>query len=315
MPRPDAEPIASLQNPQVRLARALLEAQGRRRQGAFMVEGLRLVEAASDASAPQLVLHTPAFGRHDPRERRLLQRLRAAGAAVRLVTEQVLAYVTDTVTPQGIVAVVPLPGAAGSARPAAGRNGAALAPTTGGQLALILDGVNDPGNAGTLLRSAAAAGVTQVIAPRGTVDLYAPKVVRAGAGAHFSVTLLPGLSWDDVRGLLPASGQVLLADAGAPTPYWEVDWTRAAALIVSNEAHGPSAAARALATGTVAIPIHHVESLNAGVAGSVILFEAVRQRTCREQVTSTPDAGHRAAQHHPKSDAGTASPGTQTERK
>jgi TrmH family RNA methyltransferase len=283
MTRPDAEPITSLQHPQVRLAHALLEPAGRRRHGAFLVEGLRLVEAASAASAPELVLHTQALGRHDARERAVLQRLRAAGATIRLVTDQVLAHVTDTVTPQGIAAVMPLPGGSRAAVRAAERNGVSHVQQGSGApvgLSLILDAVNDPGNAGTLLRSAAAAGVAQVLAPRGTVDLYSPKVVRAGAGAHFLLALRAGLTWEQVPDLLPRPCQVLLADAGAPTPYWEVDWVRPSALIVSNEARGASEAARALATGTVAIPMHRdVESLNAGVAGSIILFEAVRQRT------------------------------------
>src|SRR5579883_2827908 len=109
MKRLDGEPISSLENPHVRLARSLLEPAGRRRQRAFLVEGVRLVEAAAAAARPRLVLHTPDLGRRDARARRLLQQLRRNGADVRAATERVLAHVTDTVTPQGIVAIVPLP--------------------------------------------------------------------------------------------------------------------------------------------------------------------------------------------------------------
>jgi TrmH family RNA methyltransferase len=157
----------------------------------------------------------------------------------------------------------------------------------------VLDAIGDPGNAGTLLRSAAAAGVTRVLATTGTVDCYAPKVVRAGAGAHFCLPLLADCSWELVRQTLPAPCQVLLADARAATAYWDVDWTRPSALIVSNEAHGASAAARALAAAAIAIPMRRTESLNVAVAGSIILFEALRQRAGRWPVASGQwPAGH-----------------------
>jgi TrmH family RNA methyltransferase len=295
MARPDAEPLTSLEHPQVKLARSLHEQRGRRRHGAFLVEGLRLVEAATQRLAPQLVFHTPSFGHTTVRaaagrERALLHRLRQAGVLVRPVSERVLQHIADTATPQGIVAVLALPadqgsGAAaqpagdpapGQARPLPVAPGA-RAPAAGGPLDLVLDAVTDPGNAGTLLRSAVAAGVWRVLCAPGTVDVYAPKVVRAGAGAHFHVRLVAA-SWDEIAGALRGQA-VYLADAAGARPYWDVAWTQPAALVVSNEAHGASAAARQLAAGTVAIPMAGgVESLNAGVAGSVILFEARRQR-------------------------------------
>ncbi|MDQ3699545.1 MAG: RNA methyltransferase, partial [Chloroflexota bacterium] len=261
MVRSSDEPISSPDNPQVRLARSLLDASGRRRQRAFLVEGLRLMEAAAEVAVPRLVLYAPPFGQRDARERRLLRTLQRATCPVRPVTRSVLAWVTDTVAPQGIVAVMPFLGA----RPV-GAGGPALV--------LILDSVGDPGNAGTLLRTAAGAGVTSVVATKGTVDLYAPKVVRAGAGAHFLLDVHTDLEWDTLPGWLPTSCQVLLADAGAATPYWGVDWTGPSALVVSSEAHGASAGARAGISGGVSIPSHRVESLNVAVAGSIILFEA-----------------------------------------
>lgn len=272
MKRLDGEPISSLENPQVRLARSLLEPAGRRRQRAFLVEGVRLVEAAAAAARPRLVLHTPALGRRDARARRLLQQLRRNGADVRAATERVLAHVTDTVTPQGIVAIVPLP-------PEEEQEAALHQATAGGSwLLLILDAIGDPGNAGTLLRTAAGAGASAVIATHGTVDLYAPKVVRAAAGAHFSLALAAGWSWERLRAWLPAGSRLWAADARGATRYWEVDWLAPSALVIGNEAHGVSEQARALAAGTVSIPLVHGESLNAAIAGSIMLFEAVRQR-------------------------------------
>ncbi|HEV2123599.1 MAG TPA: RNA methyltransferase [Chloroflexota bacterium] len=291
MSRPDVErePITGLENSQVKLVRSLHDAAGRRRHSAFLVEGLRLVESAVASGTPILALHAPEFGRVDGRERALVRRLQEAGAALRPVSARVLQHVTDTVNPQGIVAVMPLPssGKQDGSEGAVASRGWASTPEDdkSAPLALILDEVNDPGNAGTLLRSAAAAGVRCLLASRGTVDLFSPKVVRAGAGAHFALSISTGLSWGDLGQEVrrQAIEHVLLADVGGESPYWEADWTASTALIVSNEARGATAAARALASATVSIPMRHMESLNVGVAGSVILFEALRQRTtqCR----------------------------------
>jgi len=270
------EPISSTDNPQVRLARSLHEPSGRRKHAAFLVEGLRLVEAAVEAGAPQLVFHSVAFGLVDGRERALLRRLAGSGAGVRAVTDRVLQHVSDTVTPQGIVAVMSLPGLEPT------RQRAALEARRVVGLDLILDGVSDPGNAGTLLRSAAAAGVGRIFCVPGTVDVYGPKVVRAGAGAHFQLSLVTGADadWRAIQGATPACAGVYLAEARGSLPYWEVDWTRPSVLIVGSEAHGASEAARQLAATTITIPMAgDVESLNAAVAGSIILFEALRQRS------------------------------------
>jgi TrmH family RNA methyltransferase len=235
-----------------------------------------LVEAAAEAAAPSLVLHRPGFGWTDERERALLRSVRGSGAQVREVSERVLEHVADTVTPQGIVAVMPLP-----------ESDAALAGPAGEGLILVLDGVGDPGNAGTLLRSAVGAGVDRVWCVKGTVDVFSPKVVRAGTGAHFHYALATDLSWGTIRAHLPPGRAVLVADAAAEQRYWEVDWTQPSVLVLSSEAHGVSDEARTLATGAISIPITHIESLNVGVAGSVILFEAQRQRLTMNQELST----------------------------
>lgn len=269
MQTPSDEQISSTANPQVKLAHALQEHGGRRRHGAFLVEGLRLVETASAAVAPRLVFHTAAFLRGGTRERALIRRLRAAGILVRLATDSVLEHLAGTVHPQGIVAVLPMPGLDGWRPPIT---------ASGVPLILVLDGITDPGNAGTLLRSAAAAGASGVIAAPGTTDLFAPKVVRAAAGAHFSLALATVEEWDRLDRHVPAGCRHILANAAAERPYWRLNLTVPVALIVSSEAHGASTGARAFATETAAIPIDNVESLNAAVAGSILLFEAVRQR-------------------------------------
>jgi TrmH family RNA methyltransferase len=192
----------------------------------------------------------------------LHQRCRTLGVPALHVSAEILASLSDTVTPQGIVAVVPFPAPARPAAPG---------------VAVVTDGLRDPGNLGTLLRSAAAAGAERVLLGPGTADPYNAKVLRGAMGAHFR---LPpeSLSWPEVAEAL-RDRPVWLADARGEARYDQVDWARPCGLIIGGEAEGASAEAAALATGRVAIPLaREVESLNAAVAASILLFEAARQR-------------------------------------
>jgi RNA methyltransferase, TrmH family len=145
-------------------------------------------------------------------------------------------------------------------------------------LILILDSIRDPGNLGTILRTAAAAGVAGVWLGPGCVDAYNPKVVRSSMGALLRLPLAGG-SWPEIA----ASAEkltVYLAAADGERVYTAVDWTEPAALIIGSEASGAGRQAHQLAHERISIPIkRHTESLNAAVAGAVILFEAVRQRS------------------------------------
>lgn len=144
----------------------------------------------------------------------------------------------------------------------------------------MLDGIQDPGNVGTLLRSAEAAGVGLVLCGPGSADAYSPKVLRAAMGAHFNLPLRADLDWDEIGAELAASAPIYAAAAGASMPYYAADWKQPAALIIGSEARGVGPEGLALATHQISIPMAgRAESLNAGVAGSIILFEALRQRT------------------------------------
>ena len=143
----------------------------------------------------------------------------------------------------------------------------------------MLDAVQDPGNVGTLLRSAEAVDVAEVICTRGTADVYSPKVVRAAMGAHFSLPLTVDVEASELGDALGALDNIYATVADAAMPYYAADWRQPSALIVGNEANGIGEAALALATKQIAIPmLGRAESLNAAVAGSVVLFEALRQR-------------------------------------
>lgn len=191
----------------------------------------------------------------------------AAGGRTIVVTERVLRAMTDTENPQGVVAV--------AARP---RNDL-RAVVDRATLILVLAGVRDPGNAGTLLRSAMAAGADAVVFTGESVDPFGPKTVRASAGAIARLSIVEEPDLDAVvHGLHGAGLTVLATDASGPAAY-ELDLAAPVAFVLGNEAWGlPPGAADAM-DGRIGIPMPGpVESLNVGIAGSLLLFEALRQR-------------------------------------
>ncbi len=255
--------ITSASNPRIKLARKLSRRRAREQAGLCLLEGSRLVMDAWSAGVRFDAVFITQYLLDQPEPSPLFSALEGAGVPLLLVSEALLAEISDTTTPQGIVALSHLP-----ERP--------VPPDP--WLVLVLDGVGDPGNAGTLLRSAVAAGVELVIFGPGTVDPFGPKVLRAGMGAQFRVAIVVAVTWDEVESALSGDRICYVADAQAPLRYDQVDWNQPAALVIGSEAQGPSQAALATAT-SIAIPIvSGVESLNAGMAGSVILFEAARQR-------------------------------------
>lgn len=272
--------IDSPANPTVKSLRALAGGPRQRREaGLFLVEGVRVVTDALDAGhIPQVVLYDPDALSKTERGRSLARRMaslsRSEQGRVFEATPRALAAASDTQHPQGVIAAFPLPV---WPKPSPGDNPA---------LALICDDVQDPGNLGTILRSAEASGVTAVWLTERCVDLYSPKVVRAGMGAHFRLPCFPEASWGDIEAGLRALGVepdgVYAADADAPLTYDQPEWSAPCALIVSNEAHGLGEEARTFATGgggLISIPmVGGTESLNAAIATAVILFEAARQR-------------------------------------
>jgi len=236
---------------------------GRREQRAFLIEGTRLVAEAVAASWPLLaVLYDPKKAALDSRLDQLVRQIPNATPA----SPRAIKQASETVSPQGIVAAAEIPPPA--------RQVDLEEP-----IVLIMDGLADPGNAGTLLRSALAAGVKTVLVSKGSVDIFSPKVVRSGMGAHFRLKLGVEYTWQELKQILGKTRPVVVAEAGSDLQYYRYNWHRPAALVVGGEAHGPSPEALRLASARISIPLEGgVESLNAAVAGSVILFEAKRQR-------------------------------------
>lgn len=255
--------ITSTRNPKIQHVRAL-QGRGRTRQAAqsFVVEGLRLVEEAVGAGwDAELVLHSGELNR---RGQALLQAFQERGTAIEAVSPHVMEAASDTQTPQGILAVMrtrslPLPVKL--------------------NYAFIPDGVRDPGNLGSMLRSAAAAGVEAVLLPPGSVDPFSPKVLRAGMGAHFRLPVL-SLGWEQITKLVRRHQlHVYLAAARQGMPHTQADFRRPLALLIGGEAEGASTEGQQLADDWVQITMPGgAESLNAAVAAAILLFEVVRRR-------------------------------------
>lgn len=148
-------------------------------------------------------------------------------------------------------------------------------------LMLICDEVRDPGNVGTLMRSAAGAGVEVVALTDGSADAWGVKALRAGMGAQLRLCVLSGVDWEMLSKYVTEGGICVHVASAAENAvcYTDVDWTKPSALVIGSEADGPSASAVSVASSVVQIPMDGgVESLNAAMAGSVMLFEARRQR-------------------------------------
>jgi TrmH family RNA methyltransferase len=266
-----ATPVLGGRHPEVKRLRALLrDAALRRAEGVVVLEGPRVVENALDRRIPLGALYLGP--KADVAFAPLVARALHAGARVVELRDTVVERVATTRTPQPVLATAPRP------------RSLSLADLTGPGPVLVLVGVADPGNAGTLLRSAEASGASGVVSCGGSVDVFAPKVVRASAGSVFGVRVVEA---DDPVAVLDALGAqrrcFATAAAGGTAPA-DADLAAPVAIVLGNEARGLPDAVASRVDGTLTIPMAgEVESLNVAVAGSVLLFEAARQRSERSE--------------------------------
>jgi TrmH family RNA methyltransferase len=250
----------------VRRLRALLrDARARAAEHAFVVEGPRAIGAALDRGGTLEALYCSTGS--DVAFAALVARAEAAGVPVEQLKEGVLERLGTTVTPQPVLAVAPT-------------RHASFDDLAGDGLVVVGVALGDPGNVGTLLRSAEASGASGIVLSAGSVDAYNPKVVRASAGAIFGIPLIEGCAAVEA---LDALGQQarrrLAADARAGIPYHQADLGARAAIVLGNEAHGVPGELEAHLDGRVCVPMHGpAESLNVAMAGTVLCFEAARQR-------------------------------------
>ncbi len=246
-----------------KILRALSRRKGRERHGLFLAEGPNLLRELADSGLEvELVLHTEEFSPDGdgPEEgaRGVLARLAAGGVELRRVDEATLSEFADTVTPQGVLAAVRAPAPDPEDLPAGG--------------VLVLDAVQDPGNFGTLARTAEAMGMSAVLALSGTVDPWNPKAVRAAAGSTFRVPVFRA-DWARARRRLrDLDAEVWAADPLGEPVYGGARAPERLALVLGNEGSGVSAEVLEDAGRRVRVPTAGaVESLNVAVAGALLV--------------------------------------------
>ncbi len=252
--------ITSTSNPTIKHVRRLLtDRRYRHKQKAYIVEGSRwLYELKDYASCQKQILATQSWLDSNDNQR-ILESL---GSGVTLVTDRVMSHISESVTPPGVLAELRF-------------IEATLPPTP--SLLLILDGITNPGNLGSIIRSASAAGADGILLAPGCVDVYNPKVVQGSMGALLKVPFILA-NWEKIRRLTEGM-EIWLATMDAELSYSDVNWKLSSVIIIGGEAKGYGAKAKNLAKGSIRIPMYRVtESLNAATAASVIIFEAARQR-------------------------------------
>jgi TrmH family RNA methyltransferase len=261
--------IGSAQNPHVAAARSLLTRRGRVAASAFLVEGPHAVGEvlAGDHEVRELFVTDAAADR----EVELMRAAATRRIAVRVVSEKVLARLGDTVAPQGLIAVVALPAA---------DLDSVLA--TSPRLLVVLDSVADPGNAGTVIRTADAIGADAVILTQGSVDVYGGKVVRAAAGSLLHLPVVPGVDAEATVAQLKAAGVAVLATAttgeDSLDDLMETDvLAQPTAWLLGNEAHGLPPGLLDAADRRVRVPLRgRAESLNLAATAAICLHATSR---------------------------------------
>ncbi|MGK7903905.1 MAG: TrmH family RNA methyltransferase [Hormoscilla sp.] len=254
--------LTSLKNPLVKQIRKLHQAKGRREQQLFLLEGTHLLEVACTVDYPLVtVLCTPAWlAGHGPLWENACRRCQR----MELVSPEVMQAIATTVHPDGVVA---------TAQPRS------QWPALPRRLGLALETVQDPGNLGTMMRTAVAAGAEGLWLSADSVDIYHPKLLRASAGEWFRlpVAVSPDLK-DLVHSCQQQGIQVVATSPLADNIYWEIDLSCPTLILLGNEGAGLSPGLAAKADRQVKIPLANgVESLNVAIAAALVLYEAQRQ--------------------------------------
>ena len=270
-----AQGPASVTHPAVRDARRLRRGRGRTEAGRLLVEGPNAVDEAL-----HLLERVFVAAECSARVEATLGRCEAAGVRAMVVTDRALDALTDARTPQGIVGVAVWPRAT-------------LASVVGASLLVVLDGVADPGNLGTAVRTADAAGADAVVLTSGSVDPTNAKVVRASAGSVFHLPVVDDVDPDDLASHCREAGmRMVAAAADAARRYDDVSWTGPTAIVFGNEAHGLSTKMVHHVAASVSVPIRrparlgyrgHAESLNLATTVAVVVYEIARQRGRRHR--------------------------------
>lgn len=260
--------LTSLQNPTVKQLRKLQQPKERKKQALLLLEGTNLVEAACEVSYPlQVLCYTESWQQRYPK---IYRAAIAQATQIELVTPDVLKSIASTVTPDGVIATAPK------------RNvweSLSSAPPDNASLGVMLETLQDPGNLGAIIRTAAAAGCEGIWLSPDSVDLGHPKVLRASAGQWFRQPMATVDIAEKVQQLKTKGVQIVATTASAELDYWQLDLIQPTVFLMGNEGGGLSAQLMDCASATVKIPVMpEVESLNVAISTALLLYEANRQR-------------------------------------
>ena len=257
--------VTGLQNPVVKAAAELKQKKYRTQNGLYLAEGLRTAEEAVAYKAVETLFYVAT---DDERTMRLLEDAAAQNIKLVCVSENVMKKIADTETPQGIIAVCKM------------RQPKLENLLASGKMLLVLDRVGDPGNIGTMLRTADAAGIGGLVLLKGCADIYAPKTVRSSMGSLFHIPVLSGVSKQEFVSAAKKAGYDLLVTCldGADNLY-KADLSGRIAFVMGNEAGGVSETLLEKADKRVYIPMAgRAESLNVAMAAGIVMFEALRRK-------------------------------------
>lgn len=257
--------LTSLQNPLVKQIRKLHRSKERRERQIFLLEGTHLLEEACAVDYPlETVCCTPQW---QERHQQLWEQACNRCQRAEVVSEEVVKAIATTIQPDGVIATAP-------------RMSRQMSPLPVTGLGLILETVQDPGNLGTMIRTATAAGADWLCVSEDSVDLDNPKVLRASAGQWFRLPMRVSSDLTaDICQCRERGMQVVATVPSATLTYWEVDLRRPTLILLGNEGAGLSSDLVSLAQVQVTIPLSlGVESLNVAVAAALMLYEVQRQK-------------------------------------
>jgi len=261
--RPELKLIRSRDNPQVKaLVKLASSSRERRETGTTLLEGEHLVQAYRESGGEAETIFAAEAAMAKPEVRALIENTPAKARLV--LADRLVDRISQLVSAAGVCAVVRTPKSGPPPRTLAS--------------CVLLDNIQDPGNLGSILRSAVAAGIAHIFLSRGSVFAWSPKVIRAGMGAHFFLSLFEDV--DLAEAARAFSGRIVAMEPRAEASLYELDLHGPVAWVFGNEGAGLSEGAWRLATHRVRIPMPGpAESLNVAAAVAICLFEQIRQRS------------------------------------
>ena len=260
--------LSSAQNAYLKMLKSLQSKKGRRDNGLFLVEGSRLVQEVCAPWQMDALVMTEMYYELNEDWKKLVQAY--PQAKVLVVPEELFKSIADTQHPQGILAAVRMK-----------EFGLEVLVEKENPFLILLEDLQDPGNGGTILRTADAAGADGILCSKGTVDFYSPKTVRASMGSIFHLPVVQADDFEQAMTWLQSRGvRILAAHLQGSKPHFEADFTGGCGIMIGNEGNGLSDKAADAADERVRIPQPgRAESLNASVAAGILIYEALRQRT------------------------------------